>query len=298
MAELTNIGEWLMRQGIGQGTPVSVPQSREMPVEEDYDPVEGMRQPQGWFGMKGRTRDVVGTIGDAFLMQAGRDPVYAPQRMRERQAEAMLGFADNPMEAVQRLARVDPDSAQKLYDVITDNQRQMIDTQSQVRNRQDEFDARTDEIAGALLASANKTTYPAVVEQINKLYASRGTPMRVQLPPAYDEAAMADLGNAFITPKDRAKLEGDMAYREGMLEQRATDEAGRNRREVIQQESQNYRTLKSLATDLRKTAAILRARGGAAQDRINNPPSRKGSRAKPNIKVTVDKNGVPQITRQ
>lgn len=298
MAELTNIGEWLMKQGIGQGTPVSVPQSREMPAEEDYDPVEGMRRPQGMFGVKGTLRDVIGLLGDAFLTQAGRDPIYGPGREREREAEAMLGFAENPMEAVQRLARVNPDSAQKLYDVITDNQRQMIDTQSQVRNRQDDFDARTDEIAGALLSSANKTTYPAVVEQINRLYASRGTPMRVQLPPAYDEAAMADLGNAFITPKDRAKLEGDMAYREGMLEQRAIDERGRNTRAQLQEASQTYRELSKVAANLRKAAAEIRARGGAAQDRINNPPSRKGSRAKPNIKVTVDKNGVPQITRQ
>ncbi len=60
---------------------------------------------KGMFGVKGTLRDILGTLGDAFLVNAGRDPVYSPRRQQEKYADALgEGFnADNAMNAVDRL---------------------------------------------------------------------------------------------------------------------------------------------------------------------------------------------------
>lgn len=64
------------------------------PTEEETLAVTAKAGPQrtGMFGVRGGWRDVLGTLGDAFLTQAGRQAVYRPQRDRERMADALGGF--------------------------------------------------------------------------------------------------------------------------------------------------------------------------------------------------------------
>jgi len=70
---------------------------------------------RGMFGVKGTLRDILGTLGDAFLVQSGNDPVYAPQRDRERVGDAMFGAAQDPLQAAERLAAAGyPQQAQEL----------------------------------------------------------------------------------------------------------------------------------------------------------------------------------------
>lgn len=59
---------------------------------------------RGKFGVKGTLREILGTLGDAFLVQGGRDAVYEPRRQRERAGDAMFGAADDPLQAAERLA--------------------------------------------------------------------------------------------------------------------------------------------------------------------------------------------------
>lgn len=59
---------------------------------------------QGAFGLKGTLRDILGYIGDAFLVQSGNKPVFAPQRQQERLGDALFGFTQNPQQAAERLA--------------------------------------------------------------------------------------------------------------------------------------------------------------------------------------------------
>lgn len=47
---------------------------------------------KGMFGIKGTFRDILGTLGDAFLMQGGADPVYRPRRQEEEKANALRSF--------------------------------------------------------------------------------------------------------------------------------------------------------------------------------------------------------------
>lgn len=63
---------------------------------------------KGMFGIKGTLRDVLGTIGDAFLVNAGKNAVYAPIRQREREGDAMAGQTMNPLAAIERMTAVNP----------------------------------------------------------------------------------------------------------------------------------------------------------------------------------------------
>lgn len=59
---------------------------------------------EGLLGTKGTLRDVLGTLGDMFLVQSGNRPMYAPMRDREKIGDAMYGFSQNPVQAIERLA--------------------------------------------------------------------------------------------------------------------------------------------------------------------------------------------------
>ena len=69
---------------------------------------------RGMFGMKGTLRDVLGVLGDAFLMQSGNAPIYAPTRRKEQISDAMAGYTDKPLEAIERVAYYDPQMAAEL----------------------------------------------------------------------------------------------------------------------------------------------------------------------------------------
>ena len=71
-------------------------------------------QHRGMFGLKGTLRDVLGLAGDAFLLQAGRNPMYMPKRRQERLSDAMAGFTQDPQSAIERIAGVNPALAQEM----------------------------------------------------------------------------------------------------------------------------------------------------------------------------------------
>lgn len=63
-------------------------------------------QRSGMFGTKGTLRDILGTIGDAFLVQSGNQRIYAPQREREKMGDAMTGFTQGEAEAQSAIERL------------------------------------------------------------------------------------------------------------------------------------------------------------------------------------------------
>lgn len=78
-------------------------------IEEQIAAAENVPERTGMFGMKGTLRDVLGVLGDAFLVQSGNDPVYRPQRERERMANAMAGHTADPLAAAERVGGLDPE---------------------------------------------------------------------------------------------------------------------------------------------------------------------------------------------
>lgn len=98
----------------------------EAPRVDRIDPGDSLQkevnQRKGLFGMKGTLRDIVGLLGDAFLVQSGNKPLYQQQREREKMGDAMYGMTDpnNPQAfnaAIERLnARGFGEQAAEMYD--------------------------------------------------------------------------------------------------------------------------------------------------------------------------------------
>ena len=110
---------FLLQNGANGGRPTAMPQQ-----ENEGEPLSvSGRNPyerKGLFGVKGTLRDVLGTLGDAFLIQSGNKAIYSPIRQREHVADAMRGFTDDPLSAIQALNKAGfPDQAQSLYQDYT-----------------------------------------------------------------------------------------------------------------------------------------------------------------------------------
>lgn len=93
------------------------PQTQQAPVEEEI--VASGRPPyerKGMFGIKGTARDILGLIGDAFLVQGGADPLYRKVRDQEKQADAMRGFGEDPYGSIEALNKAGfADVSRELY---------------------------------------------------------------------------------------------------------------------------------------------------------------------------------------
>ncbi len=51
----------------------------------------------------GTLRNILGAIGDAFLVQSGHDPTYGPRMQRQKESNAMAGYTNNPRAAIENL---------------------------------------------------------------------------------------------------------------------------------------------------------------------------------------------------
>ena len=140
---------------VNGSTPYDEPQRAPMGLD-NLDVLRGVQEQNasaparsGMFGVKGTLRDVIGTIGDAFLTQAGRDTVYAPRRQNERESDALAGFTgEDPaaaMAAVERLADVNPEAARELMTAIQTNQLRTAQAQSLQQSRESLINDRTDD---------------------------------------------------------------------------------------------------------------------------------------------------------
>jgi hypothetical protein len=76
----------------------------------------GIEPRKGMFGIKGTLRDILGLVGDSFLIGGGGSAIYAPQREKERRADALAGESVDPDGAFERLNHYDPEGAQALKD--------------------------------------------------------------------------------------------------------------------------------------------------------------------------------------
>lgn len=91
--------------------------AQQAPPEEEI--VASGRPPyerKGMFGIKGTARDVLGLLGDAFLVQGGADPLYRKVRDQERQADALRGFGEDPYGSIEALNKAGfADVSRELY---------------------------------------------------------------------------------------------------------------------------------------------------------------------------------------
>lgn len=169
MAGILPMAADLIRAGqqrfVGQMDPMMAAQQatpEEEIVAKGLDPIEH----KGLFGVKGTLRDVLGLLGDSYLMVNGRNPYYAPIRRGEVASDQLAGryqdneeenFINNPLLAIQRLAESGyGDQAQSLYQDYTKNEAakaQQLNNQAQLARQ----NARDDQLAkqGDVLAQKN-----------------------------------------------------------------------------------------------------------------------------------------------
>lgn len=139
----------------------AMPDYEEAPAREHIDPryvlnddriapqreeLEEILPRRGMFGVKGTLRDVLGTLGDAFLVQSGNKAVYQPQRQRERAGDAMFGAAQDPYQAAERLAAMgEVEAAQELLQQAQQAEYQNSSIASIEGSRQDQANNRKED---------------------------------------------------------------------------------------------------------------------------------------------------------
>lgn len=188
-----------------EGDPAPPPMGNRSYIEEARAAGENAPKRKGMFGTKGTLRDVLGVLGDAFLVQSGNDPMYAPARQREKMGDAMSGFTESPeaaMAAIERMAQVDPAAAQQMYQQF---QQEMIrkqqaenaaaNNQSLAGRRDAQNYSEGVEKFGQLMRAANPETYPTVARILGRIKDVYGLGEEFHIPEAFDP----DLAEAYAT---------------------------------------------------------------------------------------------------
>ena len=148
---------------------------------------------KGMFGLKGTLRDILGTVGDAFLVQGGGNPLYRQTVDQEKTSDALSGFSANPMAAIERLAQVNPDAAAKLMQTTqTDmtNQGRVGAMKQHYSNMQDTAEAARYKQGATLLSSylgsATPETYDKIKPILMQIKQRFGLGDEFQIPDKFD----------------------------------------------------------------------------------------------------------------
>jgi hypothetical protein len=241
-----------MNEGGGLPTPQAPPQAAgglpqveepqmEAPVDGEEVAVTGHRgyDHKGMFGVKGKTRNLLGLLGDAFLVQGGSDPHYRNVREREKKADALRGYNDNPLKALQRYMREDPDEGLEQMNDYT--KAEAAETRAGVADRKERFTYEDKTLASAarLMASANDKNREHVREVTRRFLAARGVESPVDLDelPSYgyavdkrvDDEAMYDHRQTTYDLR-REKMRDDRYYRGERLDDFDADRGDRRTR--------------------------------------------------------------------
>jgi len=246
------------------------------PVEEPVD-----NRPSGMFGMKGTIRDIIGSIGDALLVQGGRNPVYAPQKREEKLGVAMQGFDQDPEGAIARMRQLGfgKEAAEAREALMKQKaEQQKLSFLQRKEDREDreatneEYEAGLD-LGGRLGAAMNEDNYPAMRELYKKFYVSRGMEPPVNLPDEYNPEAVQSIVDLGVDAAKRMELEIARAKAEDLAKYR-------DRYLGIQE-----KTADSLATTREATIAdkavgreIQREAEVGRNTRAANAPPKKGER--------------------
>lgn len=104
-------------------------------------------------------RDIVGSLADGYLMANGHDAVYAPARQEMKQRQALEGFVNDPLAAIQRLAQTPGGSkaAIELY------------KQYQTHAEKETDDKRLDATSASTISKNNLAAYGPIAGWANTL---------------------------------------------------------------------------------------------------------------------------------
>lgn len=191
-------------------------------LEGEFDKEFGTSAPQheGMFGIKGLGRNILGVLGDAFLMQAGRDPIYRQKVQQEQMGDALSGFTDNPLAAIQRLADLGQGKvANELFDSYSERGNNAIKTRAQADRdtaaaANDQYDLENNRLNNlrGLLSTADATSYPALLAIARRRAQQDGVDISM-LPDQYDKGMLDAFVEAGIRPEKRMEADALERYR-------------------------------------------------------------------------------------
>lgn len=170
---------------------------------------------KGMFGTKGTLRDILGLVGDAFLVQSGNKPLYRTKREQEDIGDAMAGFTQDYQGAAERTSGLDPELAYKLNDQgLTDQQKRealaSIDAnrQSMMQDRQWTNIDQARERLSRLFNLPGAQKNPAMAMRQAQLIArSAGTTLEnLGVTPDMTPEEMAMYGSSGMTPYQQEQL--------------------------------------------------------------------------------------------
>lgn len=150
-------------------------------------PQGGISSPQhkGMFGISGTGRDILGVLGDAFLLNSGLKPIYHPQRQSEKIGDAWANIGTDPA-ALQQIASVDADLARKITDDLATAEYRKAVAQNAADKEANAERGRHQTILSSILAQVgdNEAAYPAA-RDLYRRYAQRYG-IDSEIPDAYD----------------------------------------------------------------------------------------------------------------
>ena len=179
-------------------------------------------------GVGGRTRDILGTIGDALLVGSGNRPLYRPRKDQELMADALQNFTDDPIEAIKRLnAAGFPDQAREMYDRYLAQTNASMTKQAQAQDARDKrWSIVTRMLNPKVVTEAN---YPMIRKQALDYLKASGTDPLYDIPETYDPDVIANLFMSGIPTEKQYSEQMDADYRNKRLAQFDADIANRVR---------------------------------------------------------------------
>lgn len=275
---------------------------------------------KGRFGIKGTARDILGTIGDALLLQAGRQPIYAPQRQQEREAMALQDFTKNPSDAIQALSRVNPKMAVELQAAMASQKNAELASQRMFRDSTEKYNNIVIDRALGMLRTAKPDNYSAVSKTVKNYLQAKGVEAPFELPDTYDADAINSALMFGVAPKTQyteEKKDERLVTTEGGKNARAAarnkttlqaagiSQAGQNERTLLREDRQDRRlTITEAGKDRRtekKGGALAAILGGGNTQNGGGTASKGGGKYGPpgtvlyqnGNRFVVDSNGKP-----
>jgi hypothetical protein len=211
-------------------------------------------------GWQPKKPTILGAIADAYLMSKGMKPAFSVNRDARNVNEAMEGFTNDPVGAINRMSRIrgHEQDAYAMHDKYLDNRRADASAGSLAESRQAKYLTRI----GGLLRSIQKQSDPAAAYASSLPLLRRLEQRAGDIEPlgeTYDEGAVNNYVGMNVDPDDQIRMEQLEAWREVRKEQTnrrltetekhndategqaAVNEQGRNNRQVASEAGKNVR---------------------------------------------------------
>jgi len=232
-------------QGQAPEIQVAAPPPRQITEDTRSEPsprkTDELVQRKGVFGVKGTLRDILGLVGDSFLVGSGKKAIYQPIREQEKLGSAIYGYNDDPVAAIDRTALVNPETAMDLQKQYGQDQR----TDQLIQGQRIAGQQKAASTLGSWLGAIQKSNDPGgqyrlVRDKLRAYAQANKIDDLYDLPDEYDPQSADTLFRSSMDPNEQADNDrqdmtaADMkAYREsnlGISRQRVSEQRRHNQK--------------------------------------------------------------------